>query len=138
MKVVIVDAEKKPASDVLVTKVQQHLDPVAGQGEGQAPVGAVVTVSPAIGKNISVQAKVTLAGGYTLQAVNEAFRAALEKYRKEKAFTATYMSLSVVGALLLNTEGIVDYTELKLNGGIVNVPLGEEEVPLFNTVTLEV
>lgn len=138
VKVTIVDAEKRPASELLVTKVQQYIDPVSGTGEGQAPVGAIVTVAPAAGKSISVSAKVTLASGYALQAVNENFKAILENYRKEKAFSATYISQSVIGSLLLATEGVGDYTELKLNNGAGNVMLNEEEVPLFSNVVLEV
>ncbi|MNC13130.1 Baseplate J-like protein [compost metagenome] len=138
VKVVIVDAAKRPASELLVSQVQQYIDPVAGQGEGQAPVGAVVTVAAAAGKSISVSAKVTLAAGYTLQSVIDAFQVILEKYRKEKAFTASYISQSVIGSLLLDTEGVVDYSGLKLNGGTGNVTLSETEVPLFSNVVLEV
>lgn len=138
VKVIVVDAEKKPASELLVTKVQHYIDPVSGAGEGQAPVGAVVTVASAKGKSISISAKVTLASGYALQAVNEEFKGILESYRKEKAFSATYISQSVIGALLLATEGVADYSELKLNGGAGNVMLNEEEIPLFGNVLLEV
>ncbi|QUL54371.1 baseplate J/gp47 family protein [Paenibacillus tritici] len=138
VKVVIVNAEHKPASTLLVSQVQQYIDPAPGLGEGQAPVGAVVTVESATGKTISVTAKVTLAAGYALQPVIQAFTAILEKYRKEKAFAATYISHSVVGSLLLDTEGIVDYSGLKLNGGAGNVTLNETEVPLFGSVVLEV
>lgn len=138
VKVIIVDAEKKPVSELLAEKVQQYIDPVTGMGEGQAPVGAVVTVASATGKNISVSAKVTLASGYALQAVNEEFKIQLENYRREKAFSATYISQSVIGSLLLLTDGVVDYSELKLNGRAGNVLLNEEEVPLFGNVLLEV
>lgn len=100
--------------------------------------GAVVTVESATGRTISVTAKVKLAAGYALQSVIQAFTALLEKYRKEKAFAATYISQSVIGALLLNTEGVVDYSGLKLNGGTANIPLLETEVPLFGNVVLEV
>lgn len=138
VKVIIVDAEKRPASELLAEKVQQYIDPVSGAGEGQAPVGAVVTVASAKGKSISISAKVTLASGYALQAVNEGFMERLENYRREKAFSATYISQSVIGALLLATEGVADYTELKLNGSAGNVMLNEEEVPLFGNALLEV
>ncbi|WP_339251547.1 baseplate J/gp47 family protein [Paenibacillus sp. FSL P2-0136] len=138
VKVVIVNAEHQPASPLLVSQVQQFIDPAPGLGEGQAPVGAVVTVESATGRTISVTAKVTLAAGYALQPVIQAFTALLEKYRKEKAFAASYISQSVIGALLLNTEGVVDYSGLKLNGGTANIPLLETEVPLFGNVVLEV
>ncbi|SEU26583.1 baseplate J/gp47 family protein [Paenibacillus sp. NFR01] len=138
VKVVIVDAEKRPASEHLVAQVQQYIDPASGQGDGQAPVGAVVTVVSAAGKTISVNAKVRLASGYALQAVIQAFQVILEKYRKEKAFDATYISQSVIGSLLLSAEGVVDYSDLKLNGGTGNVLLSETEVPLFGAAILEV
>lgn len=138
VKVVIVNAEHQPASPLLVSQVQQFIDPAPGLGEGQAPVGAVVTVESATGKVVDVSAKVTLAAGYALQPVIQAFTALLEKYRKEKAFAATYISQSVIGALLLNTEGVLDYSGLKLNGGTANIPLLETEVPLFGNVVLEV
>ncbi|CAM4317099.1 baseplate J/gp47 family protein [Paenibacillus typhae] len=138
VKVIIVDAEKKPASAVLVSLVQQHIDPAPGLGEGQAPVGAVVTVASAAGKTITVSAAVTLASGYTLQAVINAFQVMLERYRMEKAFEASYISQSVIGALLLDTEGVVDYSGLKLNGGTGNITLAENEVPLFANAVLEV
>ncbi|KHL96753.1 baseplate J protein [Paenibacillus sp. IHB B 3415] len=138
VKVVIVNAEHKPASALLVSQVQQYIDPAPGLGEGQAPVGAVVTVESATGKTINVTARVTLAAGYALQPVINAFTAILEKYRKEKAFAATYISQSVVGSLLLDTEGVMDYSGLKLNGGTGNVTLNETEVPLFGNVVLEV
>ncbi|WP_340025969.1 baseplate J/gp47 family protein [Paenibacillus sp. FSL K6-1096] len=138
VKVVIVNAEHRPASTLLVSGVQQYIDPAPGMGEGQAPVGAVVTVESATGKVIDVSAQVTLAAGYALQPVIDAFAAGLEEYRREKAFAATYISQSVIGALLLDTEGVVDYSGLKLNGGTANITLNETEVPLFGNVVLEV
>lgn len=138
VKVVIVNTEHRPASALLVSEVQQYIDPAPGMGEGQAPVGAVVTVEAAAGKVVDVSAKVTLAAGYALQPVVDAFTAGLEKYRKEKAFNATYISQSVIGALLLDTEGVMDYSGLKLNGGTANIALQETEVPLFGNVLLEV
>ncbi|AIQ14619.1 baseplate J/gp47 family protein [Paenibacillus durus] len=138
VKVTITDAEKKPASTLLVDQVQQYIDPAPGQGEGQAPVGAVVTAASVQGKTITVSAEVSLAPGYELQEVKERFQAALENYRKEKGFTATYISQSVIGALLLGTEGVADYANLLLSSGAGNVTLGAEEVPLFGAVTLEV
>ncbi|WP_150273208.1 baseplate J/gp47 family protein [Paenibacillus tepidiphilus] len=138
VKVVIVDADMRPATPVLVEQVQKHIDPLPGQGEGQAPVGAVVTVAAAIGKSIGVAAKVSLAAGYSLQPVIDAFAAKLETYRLEKAFDRSYISSSVIGSLLLSTDGVVDYSNLLLNGKTGNVTLGETEVPLFTGATLEV
>lgn len=138
VKVVIADADKLPASVALVQEVQTYIDPAPGQGEGQAPIGAVVTVAAAVAKTIHISAMVVLAAGYTLQSVLNSFEQKVEDWRGNAAFGVTYVSHAVVGALLLGTEGVIDYSALTLNGGTGNVPLGAEEVPLIGTVELEV
>ncbi|WP_025702448.1 baseplate J/gp47 family protein, partial [Paenibacillus forsythiae] len=138
VKVVIVDAEQLPASSALVAEVQNYIDPVPGQGEGQAPIGAEVTVASAAGKTINVAATVSLASGYALHAVTDAFAARLEQWRKGAAFAANYVSQAVIGSLLLGTDGVLDYFDLMLNGGSGNVSLADDEAPLIGTVDLEV
>jgi len=138
VKVVLVDADMLPASAALVAEVQAYIDPVPGQGEGQAPIGATVTVAAAQAKTINVAATVVLASGYTLQGVNDAFKGRLETWRKGVAFQMTYISAAAIGALLLGTDGVLDHTGLQLNGGTANVALAADEVPVIGTVTLGV
>lgn len=131
VKVVIVDSEKRPASATLVNAVADYL-------EGVRPIGASVTVVPAIAKEIAVSARVTLAGGYTLQGAVASLSSALDVYFQETAFTSTYVSQAKIGNLLLSTPGVVDYTGLLVNGGSANIALAEEEIPVLGTVGLEV
>ncbi|GGG06742.1 phage tail protein [Paenibacillus albidus] len=138
VKVVIVDTGMLPASELLVAQVQDYIDPAAGKGEGQAPIGAVVTVAAAVAKTINVFAKVVLASGYSLQGVTDVFQSGLEAWRKSRGFETTYVSHAVVGALLLATDGVLDYRDLLLNGSTGNVALSDEEVPLIGTVSLGV
>lgn len=138
VKVVIIDTDSLPASSVLVQQVQDYIDPTPGQGEGQAPIGAVVTVAAAIGKVINITATLTLAAGYTLQEITNSFHVVLETWRKSRVFATTYVSHAVIGALLLGTDGVLDYSGLLLNGSTVNVALTDEEVPLMGTVNLGV
>lgn len=138
VKVVIADAEKLPASANLVAEVQAYIDPDPGLGEGQAPIGAVVTVSAAVAKTINIAAKVALVSGYALQDVIEAFRLKVEDWRKKAAFEVSYISQAVLGALLLGTDGVLDYSSLTLNGAGANIALTDEEVPLLGTVNLGV
>ncbi len=138
VKVVVVDALKLPATSVLVQQVQDFIDPDPGRGEGQAPIGAVVTVASAVGSVLNIDATVTLAAGYTLQGVTNALKERLEGWRKNAAFESTYISQAIIGALLLGTDGVLDYSELLLNGGSGNISLGDEEVPVIGAVKLEV
>ena len=44
----------------------------------------------------------------------------------------------MIGKILLDTEGVTDYSNLKLNGTAENVNLTEEQIAVIGTVTLEV
>lgn len=41
-----------------------------------------------------------------------------------------------VGALLISIDGVVDYTDLTLNGKAASVAVGPEEIPALGEVTL--
>lgn len=130
VKVVIVDSNKNPATKELATKVYQHIEDVR-------PIGAKVTVVSAIGKNISITAKVKLAEGYRIQLVQNEFKKAIDKYRKDIAFKDSYISYAKIGSILLNIDGVLDYSSFKLDGLMKNIGLGEEEIPIFS-IQLEV
>ncbi|MHB8075111.1 baseplate J/gp47 family protein [Desulfosporosinus fructosivorans] len=131
VKLVIVDAEKQPATSTLLETVADYLETVR-------PIGAAVTVVSAAAKEISVSATVTLASGYAIQGVTDAFSVALNVYLQEMAFTGTYVSYAKVGTLLLSTPGVIDYVSLTLNDGSANVALADEEIPVLGTVGLGV
>jgi uncharacterized phage protein gp47/JayE len=131
VKIAIVDTEKKPASSVLLDAVSDYIETVR-------PIGASVTVVSAVAKEITISATVTLATGYTLQGVINAFSSTLEAYMRDAAFAVTYVSYAKVGTLLLGTPGVIDYQELSLNGGTANVILADEEIPVLGTVDLGV
>ena len=131
VKVVIVDSNKNPAGEELVTKVFDHI-------EEERPIGARITVVSAVAKGVTIKAKVSLAEGYRIQLVQDEFKKALEKYRKDIAFKDSYISYAAIGSILFNVEGILDHSDLRLNGEMKNISLGEEEIPVFNLVELEV
>ncbi len=131
VKVVIVDSNKNPATEDLITNVFQHI-------EEERPIGATVTVVSAVAKNVEITAKVSLAEGYTIQLVLDKFKSDLEQYRKDVVFKDSYISYAAIGNILFTVDGVLDYTDLKLNGEMKNIALGTEEIPIFDTVALEV
>ena len=131
VKVVIVDSNKNPATEDLITNVFRYI-------EEERPIGATVTVVSAIAKNVEITAKVSLAEGHTIQLVLDKFKSDLEQYRKNIAFKDSYISYAAIGNILFTVDGVLDYTDLQLNGAMKNIALGEEEIPIFDTVTLEV
>ena len=131
VKVIIVDSNKTPATEELIIGVHNHI-------EEERSIGATVTVISAIAKNISITSKVSLVEGYRIQLVQDEFKKVLEKYRKNIAFKDSYISHAAIGNILYNIDGIFDYNDLKLNEEMKNIALGDEEIPIFNLVELEV
>lgn len=42
-----------------------------------------------------------------------------------------------MGNTLLNVQGVVDYSDLQLNGGVLNINLQEEEIADLASLTLQ-
>ncbi|MBO8169359.1 MAG: baseplate J/gp47 family protein [Thermoanaerobacteraceae bacterium] len=137
VKVVLLGTDKKPASTEVVQAVQNYIAPTSGTGEGKAPIGADVTVVAATPVEINISAIVVLTGTKTLQEVQATFEKALDDYLASIAFasdpTVRYVK---IGSLLLDTEGVQDYSNLLVNNGTANVTIGLDEVAVRGTVTL--
>ncbi len=131
VKTVIVDSNKQPATEILVNEAADHI-------ENMRPIGAEVKVKSATGINIDVSGTVILSSGYTLQDVTNTFKNEITEYFKSIAFESNYVSYARIGTILLSVGGVLDYSNLKLNGTNANIELNDEEIPVLGTVSLEV
>ncbi len=131
VKVVITDADKKAASDSLVNEVAEYIETVR-------PIGAAVTVRSAEETTVNVSATVTLASGENLASVLSKYEIALTDYLSSVAYSATKIPLSMIGKILLDTEGVSDYASLTLNGSTANMTVDDNQVAVLGTVDLEV
>lgn len=139
VKVTIINSNKRAADTALIQKVKDYIDPEpSGSGEGQAPIGATCTVVSAVEKAIDISVKVVIAGGYTLQQIQDNLNAAMQKYLSDLAFNSTYVSYGKIGGIILSTEGVIDYNNLTINSGTINVPLADEEIPVSGAINLGV
>lgn len=137
VKIVIIDNEKQPASEQLVTDVQNYIDPNAsGLGEGKAPIGAVCTVTAAINKSVVVSFSATLEQGYEIENVEQNVSLNINEMLKDIAFVSNYVSYAEIGSIIFNTEGIRDYSNLTVNEGTTNVDLQDTEVATLGGVTI--
>lgn len=131
VKVVITDAEKKAASTQLVNEVREYIETVR-------PIGATVSVISAEETTVNVEATVTLATGENLASVLNKFEIALTDYLASVAYSATKIPLSMVGKILLDTDGVSDYSSLMLNGLAANMAVSDNQVAVLGAVDLEV
>ncbi|WP_139491297.1 baseplate J/gp47 family protein [Brevibacillus dissolubilis] len=137
VKIIIIDANKQPASDELVAQVQAYIDPGStGLGDGVAPLGARCTVESAVARTISISFT-----GVTDPAVAEPDRIRnleenLRDYLASCSFTGIHPSYAKIGNIILNTHGYLDYSNLLVNGGTANIQLADNEVPILGGVTV--
>ena len=138
VEVCIVDANMEPAASSIIQEVQTLIDPNNnGDGAGEAPIGAVCTVTTAAALSISVSASVTPFDGYDLSAVTENIRTELTAYLRRIAFKEfPYLSYAQVGRRIASAEGVMDYSGLLMNGGTINVPLGDRQTPVLGEVAV--
>lgn len=129
VKVVIIDGNKQPASAELVQAVADYIEEVR-------PICYAVTVVSATALNINVSATLTLDPAYMLTQVQPTIEAAITEYLKSIAFQQDYVSYAKIGSLILDTPGVLDYTNLTVNSGTGNVAIGSEQVAVLGTVTL--
>ena len=131
VKVSILNSSNRSASEELIAEFQEYLDPgTTGMGDGIAPIGAFVTVSTATEQVVTVSAKVKFKDGYSdISAIDTALSNFFAEIAYEKS-TVGYMN---VGAKILDIEGVDFITDLALNGGTVDIPLGDEVIPILGT-----
>ncbi|MFR0018671.1 MAG: baseplate J/gp47 family protein [Paraclostridium sp.] len=130
VKVVIIDVDKNAATQELVEKVYAHID------EERPLLPGVLTVASAIEKKINISTKLILANGYNIQTVKENIEKDLKAYLAENAFKDTYISFAKIANVVFSAEGVLDYSELKVNNVITNIPLNDDEVAVPGEVTV--
>lgn len=105
-------------------------------GEGKAPGSHRTYAKAADDLPVSIQATVDFSATADPTAVKAAFEAAVEKYLASLIFTDMSVVYARIGALLIGTEGVSNYTNLLVNGGTADLPVGLEEVATLGTVTI--
>ena len=131
VKVSILNASNRKASDTLISEFQEFLDPnIEGMGNGVAPIGAFVTVTTATEIPIDISATVKMKDGFTdTSKINET----LENYFAEIAYEKSNIAYMTVGAAILDAEGVDFITDLKIGGGTSDIMVGTEEIGVLGT-----
>jgi uncharacterized phage protein gp47/JayE len=139
VKVIIINVDKITASIELVDAVQEYIDPGAtGDGDGEAPIGAKCTVVSAVAKILNVSFVAVKDPAYPDEQILANVEKKISEYYKSIAFKdgITSVSYALVGNAILNSIGILDYSNLIVNGGTANIPLETNEVPVSGVVTI--
>lgn len=130
--IVLLGSDGKPASDDVITNVQNYIDPDStGEGNGIAPIGARCFVSPAVALEVNISLNVQMLSSGEQEAIKQAIQKAIESYFASIAFKQDYVSYARIGEAVLNAEGVLDYTDLQLNSTTGNLDVSERQVPIL-------
>ncbi len=142
----ILNSDYGVATDALVQAAQNEIDPPesAGEGDGLAPIGHVVTVESAVEKKIDVTVALFFKTGYDWTTLQAPVKTALENHFAElrKSWAnedKTTVDTSRIVSVLLSIDGVssVDVSSIKLNGASGNLTLERNEIPKLGDVTNE-
>lgn len=141
VRVVVSDQSNNPVSDAVKDGLQALLDPVAGEGQGLAPVGATVTVDTVSLTTVSVAVTLSLATGYSLDGaaatvdVTDEVESAIKDYI-DTLDPGEDVILNRVVEQIMAVPGVLDLTALLLNGSGANVAISALNVARTGTITL--
>lgn len=127
--VIVLDASKLPASETLLDSVKTYIESVR-------PIGANVIVRGANKVDIAVSCQLVLQSGVSVSDVQPSIENAIVSYLKSLAFSDNTVRYSRIGNAILDTEGVLDYTNLTINGTTSNIVTVFDEVAVLNGVTL--
>jgi uncharacterized phage protein gp47/JayE len=137
VKVVLVDEEKRSPSQSIIDAVTNYI-------ESQRPIGASVTVVGVTEVPIDISADLTLQAGVSIDDVKTQITNNLTSYFKTVAFADDSVDTvaandgvvrySKIANAIYDASGVIDYANLRVNGGAANIVLNDDEVPVVGAV----
>ncbi len=140
VKLIIVDTNYRKANSVLVTTVQEAIDPIAmqGMGVGIAPIGHTVTVVTVDEISINIDTKITFNVGFNFSKlkneIEDSVKIYLEELRKNWQEEVLVIRISQVENRILQIDGVLDISHTLINGGSENLILDKVNIPVFGGV----
>lgn len=135
VKVLILDKNRKAATQELIDKVQEYIYPLnVSEGEnrdGKAPIGALVTVVTPETLLINVKASFIFSNSFSEETVLNNLKAKIDKYldKIDLGGTVSYNAIqAIVGSMMLTDEGIQDFSNLTINDVKENIKLQDQVV----------
>lgn len=147
VKLVVLNSENQQADAEFVETLQRYFDPPTdeiddditsetypqgrGMGDGQAPIGAIITVTTPTEVPVVVNCQVVLNPGYSSP---EGVEDAVDKYLKSIIFEKNSVSYMPISATIYNCDSVADVVGLSINVKGKVMEIGTD--PFIESVTL--
>lgn len=142
VKVLVLDSNREPAGEELLKEVRKH---IIGQEEngknisdGLAPIGALVTIETPEIVNIDISVNIVFEADSNTESIIANIKKNISNYLSSLSINGivTYKAIEgILGSMIIKKEGILDYSNLLMNGSTDNIQL-EYQVPYLNEVII--
>ncbi|AGF56472.1 putative phage protein gp47/JayE [Clostridium saccharoperbutylacetonicum] len=132
VKVVISSSNYRAASSDLIKTVADHI-------EENRPIGPTVTVVSVEELPLIISLKLIYDSvSYTLDTIKTNIQNSISQYLKDVALKTDHISIAKVGAIILSTSGVTDYSNLTINGSTINLPIADNQIAVLSGVVCNV
>ena len=132
VRVVIANGNKKAADEDLIKAVYKHIDSVRPILSGTLQVVTVTEIPIDITGNIELDTSVTLMD------VLATFKLLVQDYFNDQVYKNKKISIAKIQAMLIDIDGVLDCSDIKINGNSSNVNIAEEEIAVLHDIRLGV
>jgi uncharacterized phage protein gp47/JayE len=141
IKIYFLDSEYKTPNKTLISDVQEVIDPIGkqGEGEGEASIFHIVDIYPCPSVTVNIEAEITIDTGYTWEDLLPSIQEKIDDYYLELAKNwenESYITVRIlkVNAAIASVEGIVDVQNTALNGAEENLLMDPNAIPVRGVI----
>lgn len=128
MRVVIINRNGLPADDDLVNATYGHIF-------NEMPFGVdELSVDSAFPIPLNLNVTLHLVEGYTEGIVIENIKNNIAAYLAKSAFKTNFISYAQIGALIIDSQGVLDYENLLINGATANIPIADDAIAVMGGI----
>lgn len=130
--VVPITSDKRSPSNATIEKVKNHI-------ELNRPVcGGILTVQAPTEIIINATATLTIDTNYNISDIKNIYETNFKKYIEDSVYKLTNVDYYKCLSMFYEIEGVNTVTDFKLNNGNTNIVIGNTEIQVAGTVTINV
>lgn len=129
---IITDVNRRKASDELIKEVSDYIEKIRLAG-AKINIVSAKELPIDIDVDIVYNSKVT-----TEDEIKQEIEDTIQDYFKSLDFKTEYVSVYKINSIIFNITNVIDVRSIKLNGAEANVNISEDEIPIFNNLTVGV
>ncbi len=141
IKIYFLDNGYQVPKAALVAEIQEKMDPVGkqGEGEGEAAFFHIVDICPCISEAVDIETEITIDTGYTWEGLLPSIQGKIDDYYLELSKgweNEDFITVRIlkINAAIASVEGVIDVQNTSLNGKEENLFLPQNAIPVRGKV----